>query len=396
MKSIPFFIFCCVVFISTGCDSCQEKKPALTPIVKKQDADYQEDSDRGARYEDYGHRWGFIDTTGAMLIPFQYEDAGSFAEGLAAVRVKDAWGYINKKAEMVIAPTFKGAWDFKGGMARVLTVENKVGYINKKGQWAITPDYENASDFKEGLAVVESEKGFFYINTDGRKTIATLFEQASPFDKGFAKVRLNDKVGLINKAGNFVIKPKYQTITIQKNGFIRFDSEAKSGVCNNKGEAIMTPKNVKILYYRPNAILVATAKMPKLIDKKGKTLIDSTLEDISPLADTLWAVKKDGKIGIFSNKGNEILPCQFSQLYQFSEQKIAFQTGGDRWGFMDMKLNIVSEPQYKLVWSFSNQFARVVGYDGFGYVNRKGVEIIAPKYQDAKDFSEGMARVMKK
>jgi WG containing repeat len=399
MKSISNFILACCIFSLMGCDACQSKKTDVTAPDSKQTTDNQsikaDDKPRDAKYEDYGHRWGFIDTSGKMLIPFQYEDAGDFSEGLAAVRIGDFWGYINKKAELVIPATFKGAWDFKGGMARVLTVENKVGYLDKKGRWAITPNYENATDFKENLAVVETEKGFTYINTDGKTPISTIFEQASPFEKGLAKVRLNDKVGLINKNGSYVLKPNYQLVTLQKNGFIRYETDHKTNVCTSRGEAVSLPKGIKVVYYRPNAILVATASNPKLVDKKGKILIDSTYEEMTPLLDTLWAVRDDGKTAIYSNKGVEIIPFKFNQLYQFSEQKVAFQIG-DKWGFMDAHLNIVTEPQYKLAWSFCNQFARVVGYDGFGYVNRKGVEVIAPQFQDAKDFSEGLARVMKR
>lgn len=38
--------------------------------------------------------WGYIDRTGALAIPCKYKDAEPFSEGVAAVKVDDAWGFI--------------------------------------------------------------------------------------------------------------------------------------------------------------------------------------------------------------------------------------------------------------------------------------------------------------
>jgi pterin-4a-carbinolamine dehydratase len=82
-------------------------------------------------------------------------------------------------------------------------------------------------------------------------------------------------------------------------------------------------------------------------------------------------------------------------LYQFSEQKIAFQNG-DGWGFLDTKLNEIVAAQYNQAWSFHQNFARIAAHNGIGYLNRYGKITIEPTFQDARDFSEGLARVAKR
>ncbi|MCL2816465.1 MAG: WG repeat-containing protein [Oscillospiraceae bacterium] len=47
-------------------------------------------------------KFGFADTTGKIVIPFEYDDAYCFAEGLAAVEKNGKWGFINKLNEAVI------------------------------------------------------------------------------------------------------------------------------------------------------------------------------------------------------------------------------------------------------------------------------------------------------
>ncbi|SFM37782.1 WG containing repeat-containing protein [Paenibacillus sp. 1_12] len=41
-------------------------------------------------------KWGFIDNTGKEIVAVKFERAFDFSEGLAAVKVKGKWGFINK------------------------------------------------------------------------------------------------------------------------------------------------------------------------------------------------------------------------------------------------------------------------------------------------------------
>lgn len=51
-----------------------------------------------------GNKWGYIDYTGTFVIPLQFEDAHSFSEGLAAVKVE-------VDGDMLIKPE-KSPFDF--------------------------------------------------------------------------------------------------------------------------------------------------------------------------------------------------------------------------------------------------------------------------------------------
>jgi WG containing repeat len=43
---------------------------------------------------------GFVDGTGKPIISYEFDDAASFSEGLAAVEREDLWGYINKSGRL--------------------------------------------------------------------------------------------------------------------------------------------------------------------------------------------------------------------------------------------------------------------------------------------------------
>lgn len=58
------------------------------------------------------NQWGFVDASGKIVFDEWYEDARSFANGLAAVKKDGLWGYINTEGKMVIEPQFVNAKDF--------------------------------------------------------------------------------------------------------------------------------------------------------------------------------------------------------------------------------------------------------------------------------------------
>jgi hypothetical protein len=79
-----------------------------------------------------GSKIGFVDTKGRVITDTQYLDAFRFSEGLAAVKTKDGWGFIDSSAKMVIRPQFDRPGIFQGGLARV-AVSGKETYITTTG-----------------------------------------------------------------------------------------------------------------------------------------------------------------------------------------------------------------------------------------------------------------------
>ena len=129
-----------------------------------------------------GEKWGFIDKTGKLVIPPQFEKAGGFSEGLAPVQRGEKWGFIDRTGKMVIEPQF--GWPsqepFTEGLAAVSVDKKLFGYIDKTGKMVIPPKYYRAVWFSEGLAAVQTGE------EEGSST-----------------------VGFIDKTGRMVIPPQF-------------------------------------------------------------------------------------------------------------------------------------------------------------------------------------------
>jgi hypothetical protein len=76
---------------------------------------------------------GYIDETGKEVIPFKYDEAEDFSEGIALVRLNDKFGYIDKTGKEIIPLKYDDAFNFFGGLARVI-LNDKQFYIDKTGK----------------------------------------------------------------------------------------------------------------------------------------------------------------------------------------------------------------------------------------------------------------------
>jgi hypothetical protein len=90
-----------------------------------------------------GNKYGYKNIKNQVVIPYQFDDAGVFSNGMAAVAKKDEfgilkWGYINVKGEIVIPYRFsRKPGNFGDGVALVKPLQSedyKIALINKSGE----------------------------------------------------------------------------------------------------------------------------------------------------------------------------------------------------------------------------------------------------------------------
>ncbi|HEC1767638.1 WG repeat-containing protein [Campylobacter lari] len=194
-------------------------------------------------------KWGFIDKKRNLIIDAKYDNAYDFKEGLARVELNGKWGFIDKKGEIAIDTKYNKTKDFFQGMAAV-EIDNKWGFIDKKGNLVIKAKYdfidgldddlaffdiqgaskiglylilnkENiVSYFHDGLASILINKKFGFIDKNEKLIIKAQYDEVGHFNKDFAKVKQSDKWGLIDKKGKIIVKIKYDQIIILDNNLI--------------------------------------------------------------------------------------------------------------------------------------------------------------------------------
>jgi WG containing repeat len=76
-----------------------------------------------------GGKIGYIDKSGKVVIPPEFDGGSRFSEGLAAVWIGNKAGYIDKTGKFIIPPQFDFAYPFYEGLAEV-EIGDKYGYIH--------------------------------------------------------------------------------------------------------------------------------------------------------------------------------------------------------------------------------------------------------------------------
>jgi hypothetical protein len=171
----------------------------------------------------------YLDRAGHRLPtpPLDPNYAGhSFHEGLAAVQIRDKWGFMDRRGRLVIPAEFIDAGDFSEGLAAVelpidqsretpckvdetssYTVAKKFGYIDRAGRLVIAPQWEYAGPFVAGLAAVSACYRASFIDRSGRTVLKTEFESASAFRGPLAWVSVGATHGYIDRTGKVVWSP---------------------------------------------------------------------------------------------------------------------------------------------------------------------------------------------
>lgn len=86
--------------------------------------------------DESGRMWRFEVDTNGTIVSFSSHFSGRFSEGLVKARFADyAWGYVDTTGKVVIAPQFFGVGDFSDGRAPVFVEKsNSIKLIDKTGK----------------------------------------------------------------------------------------------------------------------------------------------------------------------------------------------------------------------------------------------------------------------
>lgn len=271
-------------------------------------------------------RWGYIDKQGSYIINPTYQDATIFLEGVAwTIKKEGAPTAINKKGEELFClKTAEKVYNFSEGAARYAVIsptdegQYLYGYIDKKGETIIAPTYKRASEFKEGVAAVTNEKGEYgYINKKGELVINYQFEGAKDFHNGYAIVRNdNYQAGTIDKKGKFIIMPQFdQMIPDGDNYIVTLEGGIELGWCDNKGKLIINPQfDSAFPFHNKDIAPIALDDKFGYINRKGEIIINPQFKYALPFLNDYAIVFVNGKTGTIDKEGKYIINPQFNDI----------------------------------------------------------------------------------
>jgi len=302
----------------------------------------------------------------------KYQRIENFNEGLAKVQNgKNLWGFINKKGEEVINPKYQDAMEFKEGLAAVQDSETHLwGFINKKGELVIKHKYLDTQCFSEGyVAVKQQDRTWIYIDKNGQILPTERFKLACDFSDGYAVVirtRNTHDVSFIDKTGN--ICATYRSATSFKDGLALVLQGPYYFVINTKFEVIGKES------------------------EKNFSHINANSEGLFLTKFNSW------EYGYLNEQLKEVNIPSFNEADHFSEGMARIELSSSWKGYVNKEgktMAFSTEQQYEEFGQFKEGLAAVQNSEThlWGFINKKGKEIIKCEYEVVDDFSEGLSNV---
>lgn len=148
-----------------------------TPVFDKEDL--------SIRWVQNDNLWGLARTDGSWLVEPKFEIVDSLSDGLARVTQNGKVGFIDRTGAFVIPPAFERAGSFTRGLGRTSAVRDGIaGVIDKTGAWLFRTDYQQiflATNFDKYRSVfgwhVKKADRWGLLNLDGGVVLDADFEQ---------------------------------------------------------------------------------------------------------------------------------------------------------------------------------------------------------------------------
>ncbi len=361
-----------------------------------------------AVYQD--DKCGFIDKTGDLVIPIEYEGAGYFFEGLARVKKNDKWGFIDKSGDLVIDYQYDFARDFREGRAAVNKGSTsrgfggKWGYINDSGEEIVSIVYDIAGDYQEGLAPVAYKVD---LETNNRE---------SELNQDLKPLAEDDKLAAVKAADDAIIAlPTVETLTLDDKPDVVAARALVDTAINDYGASENDFEYLAMLEAAETRIkelegIIPVPPPPQykyrhgFLDRDGDMAIPFMYDQAGPFTGGYAAVSLDHRYGIINRDNQPVIPFNYNYAEIHHEDLFLvmnYTNSGSLLGYYNHLGEMIIEPQHTLseIRRYSEGYIAIREeiapgeLDKYSFYDDRGQLAFPGEFKDVREFSEGLAAV---
>lgn len=117
-----------------------------------------------------GDKWGILTADGEQLAEVKFDSVGVFHDGLAVVKAAERYGYIDRSGAIVIPIQWMTAYDFSEGLAALRVDKKHFQFIDTAGTVVIkSKKYDSVGRFRNGVCRVVKGGKVKWIDTKGKE-----------------------------------------------------------------------------------------------------------------------------------------------------------------------------------------------------------------------------------
>jgi len=131
------------------------------------------------------------------------------------------------------------------------------------------------------------------------------------------------------------------------------------------------------------------------IDKTGQEIIPCEYDYLGNFSEELAVMRKDERKGFINRSGEETILYGYDGIRDFSNG-LAKVSRKNRYGFINKTGQEIIPCEHDFVWGFSNGLVKMKKMGSCGIFNKRGEEVIPFEYSEIGLFSEGLSIVVKR
>jgi sporulation protein YlmC with PRC-barrel domain len=380
-------------------------------------------------------KWGYINDDGDLEIKAEFDEAGSFKNGIAIVCKNNLCGFMNKNGKKITDLVYELP-DYRIRSAALLAKKDgKFGYLDAEGNVLISLIYDELFEYnfiikakKEGkwgfinkneIVVIPLNNDFIedfdknklefrfqnkdkigWLDKNGQERIAVTLESWADeivvLDDGISRIKVNNYYGLVQKNGKWIVPIRYE------NDFI-FDEFGKAIVRENqrwgmiyKGGNVVLPTiyQEKFQFNKKQLACVRNNGKYGIVNYDGKVIIPTIYDRYIYSDYEFWTVQKDGQFGMINKNGKIVIPIEYEKVFSYLNDLALVKKSG-KWGYINAANQIAIPFEYEVLNSFIDGRALAKKGNYWGMINLDNTIILSFEYDNLISESDGFINVSK-
>ncbi|MGQ3087832.1 WG repeat-containing protein [Flavobacterium sp.] len=354
----------------------------------------------------YTKWWALNNNVLTPLIPYRFDWAEHFYQGLATVKTNGKYGVIDHSGNAVVPEKYDFITDYSEGFAVVID-KGKYGLLDRTGKLVVPIEYDFINRLiskKQTLSAVKNGK--WGLITAQNKVVVPFEYTYSKLDEtgSFLGLDANLKYYNFSPVGTPLVLENMKMFTEIAPGIYEVkNSEGMTGILNEKMEILLPfeKQSLNTLSTKSTMVVVRQKKLYGLYNYALKKFVlpiesqgisgndDATIFTVTEKRST---EEEDGIYRFYDAKGNQLFNRTFQDASSFDGEisGIAQVKYDDRWQYIDttgkplLPIGTYSERDISIE-DRAEGIISARGENGYGVINSKGKVLIPFEYSSVND-----------
>jgi hypothetical protein len=251
------------------------------------------------------------------------------------------------------------------------------------------------------LLPIQVRHAWGLMNFDGRLLTYPQYDWVDIGQDGLARAVTNGKTGFIRGNGKWSIEPNFDWLDRFSENYAVYGVEGGGfGYIDRRGRPIAEPRFNAALRMTDGLAAVRFEGRCGYLDQRMRWAIEPGFAGVRSFNNSYAAVRffpgdRRGKAGLIDKRGRVVFADPSGEVLRFgdlSDGMIRCETSKG-WGYLDQRFRPVIQPRFEDAREFVNGLAAVKADGKWGYIDKTGRWQVQPTYDFADDFDELLAMV---